>query len=258
MPRSVISSTSSMITSRGRRHSGTPVHITPPGTGIALVDGDLVALAGELAGGGQAVDAGADDGGGQPVRRRRNLAPGLAAVVGGDPLQVADADRGVDLLAAAGVLAGAGAHPAEAAGEDVVLAVELEASRRSARRRSARCSARCRCATGRRSCRGCCRRTTAGRRCRSGSACRSGSVKGREERGIDEGEQADPPGVLDIDRRSPGRRCRRLASSPVAMPTSAASIGRKRSAGAPQEGHSSGGAAPSWIQPQTLQRNMMW
>ena len=68
----------------------------------------------------------ADDARGEPVGRRRHLAAGGVAVVRGDALEVADADRRVDFLAAAGVLARAGAHAAEAAGEDVVLAVELE------------------------------------------------------------------------------------------------------------------------------------
>src|SRR5215212_4731658 len=45
-------------------------------------------------------------------------------------------------------------------------------------------------------------------------------------------------------------------SAPVTASTSASSMGRKRSAVAPQETHTSGGAAPSWIQPHTLHRNM--
>ena len=57
---------------------------------------------------------------------------------------------------------------------------------------------------------------------------------------------------------SPGRRCRALRNlEPVASPSSVESIGRKRSAGAPQDGHPSGGAAPSWIHPQTLHRNIV-
>src|SRR5215213_5401750 len=45
-------------------------------------------------------------------------------------------------------------------------------------------------------------------------------------------------------------------SAPVTASTSAASMGRKRSAVAPQETQTSGGASPSWIQPHTLHRNM--
>src|SRR5215212_7446730 len=45
-------------------------------------------------------------------------------------------------------------------------------------------------------------------------------------------------------------------SAPVTASTSASSMGRKRSAVAPQETHTSGGVSPSWIQPQTLHRNM--
>ncbi len=93
---------------------------------VALVDGDLIALAGQVAGRGETVGAGADDGGGEAVRGRWHFAAGFAAVIGGDPLEVADADGSVDFLAAAGVFAGAGAHAAQAAGENVVLAVELE------------------------------------------------------------------------------------------------------------------------------------
>ena len=63
----------------------------------------------------------------RPFQGGGDFAAGFAAVVGGDALQVADADRGIDFLAAAGVLTGAGAHAAEAAREDVVLAVELVA-----------------------------------------------------------------------------------------------------------------------------------
>src|SRR5262245_42606 len=37
---------------------------------------------------------------------------------------------------------------------------------------------------------------------------------------------------------------------------SASSMGRKRSAVAPQDGHTSGGASPSWIQPHDLHRNI--
>src|SRR5215210_1035764 len=44
--------------------------------------------------------------------------------------------------------------------------------------------------------------------------------------------------------------------APVTASTSASSMGRKRSAVAPQETQTSGGVSPSWIQPQTLHRNM--
>jgi hypothetical protein len=44
-----------------------------------------------------------------------------------DSLQVADADRRIDFLAPAGLLARASAHPTEAAREDVVFAIELKA-----------------------------------------------------------------------------------------------------------------------------------
>ena len=95
----------------------------------ALVDLDGVPAASELAGRGQAGDARADDADRHAVRRAGDIAAGITTVVGGDALEVADADRGVDFLAAAGVLTGAGAHAAEAAREDVVLAVQLVAVR---------------------------------------------------------------------------------------------------------------------------------
>src|SRR5215212_626708 len=44
--------------------------------------------------------------------------------------------------------------------------------------------------------------------------------------------------------------------APLTASTSASSMGRKRSAVAPQETQISGGVSPSWIQPQTLHRNM--
>src|SRR5829696_4647200 len=44
--------------------------------------------------------------------------------------------------------------------------------------------------------------------------------------------------------------------APVMASTSASSMGRKRSAVAPQETQTSGGVSPSWIQPHTLHRNM--
>src|SRR5215213_888467 len=93
---------------------------------VALVDGDPVSLASQVTPRGETVSAGPDDGRGQSIPGWGDLAPGFAPVIRGDPLQVADADRRVDLLAPAGVLTGAGAHAAEAAREDVVLPVELE------------------------------------------------------------------------------------------------------------------------------------
>src|SRR6476661_2885980 len=92
---------------------------------LHLEDGDLVALACKLPGRAKAVDPGADDTGSQAVPRRRNLASGLATVIGRDPLQVADADRRIDFLTAAGLLAGAGAHSTQAAREDIVLPIQL-------------------------------------------------------------------------------------------------------------------------------------
>src|SRR5690606_22787436 len=92
---------------------------------LLLVDGHLVALPGQLPRDRETADASADDASGQPVPGRRRLAPSLAPVIGGDALQVADADRRVDLLAPAGVLTRPSAHATEATGEDVVLPVEL-------------------------------------------------------------------------------------------------------------------------------------
>ena len=88
-------------------------------------------------------------------------------------------------------------------GEDIVLAVQLDSCRHSGRRRSARCSARYRCATGRPSCTGYCRRTIARRRCRADSACRMRLRVRREERRVDEGEQADPPACSSTSTSRP-------------------------------------------------------
>jgi hypothetical protein len=186
------------MTSRGRRHSGTPVHITPPGTGVALEDGDPVPLAGELAGDGQAVGAGADDRSGEAVRRRRRLPTGLAPKVGRDPLQIANTDRGVDFLAAAGVFTRAGAHPAEATGEDVVLLVQFvgigvaavcdegDVARNVG---VGRASGHARDVVG----------EPLGISGVDGVALAGPLDEGGVEGGVDEGEQADPATVLDVD-----------------------------------------------------------
>ena len=135
-----------------------------------------------------------------------------------------------------------------------MLAVQLDSCRRSARRRSARYSAKCRCATGRPSCRGCCRRTIARLRCKSDSSCRSAPYRARRTKRRQR-QAAGSGACLRHRPQSPGRRCRSWRAR-VVEPISAASIGRKRSVDAPQDGQESGGATPSWIQPQTLHRNM--
>src|SRR6185437_7845620 len=91
-----------------------------------LVDDDLVPLQAEIACAGQTGRTGSDDGdalllGDRDASGRTVLLP----IVRRDPLQAANSDWLVDASRSAGRLAGAGAHPAEQAREDVVLQVDL-------------------------------------------------------------------------------------------------------------------------------------
>ena len=99
-----------------------PQHAAHLGHGV--VHRDLMALPGQEVGAGQAAGAAADDGhglAGGGGHLGHILVLRLPVVVGGIGLQVADGDGLLHILAAAGLLAGVGAHPADAAGQGDLL-----------------------------------------------------------------------------------------------------------------------------------------
>ncbi len=127
-PMSRIMPISSSSTVCGRRNEGMLVRMRPPGVAELLEDRDLVAERHQIVGDRERRRPRADAGDALAVpllRRARQPAGQVVAVVGGDALQAADRDRLLlDAAAAAGGLAGAVADAAEDAREDVGLAVD--------------------------------------------------------------------------------------------------------------------------------------